>query len=205
MSSQFQPYKIALITPPLRIFSNRSAVFLKLAETLNFFYPAFIPTTRCLQNRRNIMASRKKLKVQNATANSFSSNPTENELNPTVQSKKWPTVPAPLMEMIFNFCYEHGFSKAGHHIRLETQRREKTSDYDQPCSWTNASLGFPSVVEMFNEWQSSHRDSLLMQEKSTARQLVGIKDKVDAISPSADSESDSESSWSSSSSSDSED
>jgi hypothetical protein len=151
------------------------------------------------------MASRKKLKVQNATANSLSSKPTENELNPTVQSKKWPTVPAPLMEMIFNFCYEHGFSKAGHHIRLETQRREKTSDYDQPCSWTNASLGFPSVVEMFNEWQSSHRDSLLMQEKSTARQLVGIKDKVDAISPSADSESDNESSWSSSSSSDSED
>jgi hypothetical protein len=121
------------------------------------------------------------------------------------KSQKWPEVPAPLTELIFNFCYEHGYREAGHHIRVETQKREKTGGYDESCSWTNASENYPSIVEIFNEWQSGHPDIRSSKHKITAEKAVLVNDEIDLDQKDEDVSSSSSSSSSSSNSEDSDD
>ena len=74
------------------------------------------------------------------------------------QKSKWPPVPAPLMDMVFNLLYEHGYSKAGEYVRAETEIREKAGASAIPCSWTQAAKNYPSLVQVFNEWQAQHPD-----------------------------------------------
>jgi SRP40, C-terminal domain len=78
------------------------------------------------------------------------------------------------MDMVFNFTYEYGYSRAGHHIRIETQKREQTGGYTKPCSWTKASFKYPKLVDIFNEWQERHPETQwLPQEEYEAKKAMG--------------------------------
>ena len=69
---------------------------------------------------------------------------------------KYPNSPAPLIELVVKWCKHHGYHRAIHAIRTETQKREATGGYTKPCSWDNASNRYPTLVEMFEEWKKMH-------------------------------------------------
>jgi hypothetical protein len=100
-----------------------------------------------------VMAKPKETKAKKTSKNAESSTTAIQKSKSS--TKMWPAVPPTLMELVFNFCYEHGFSEAAHQIRLETTKREKTKDYDSPVSWTNASQGHPKLVEVFQQWKAT--------------------------------------------------
>lgn len=69
---------------------------------------------------------------------------------------KYPNSPAPLIELVVKWCKEHGYHRAIHAIKTETQKREATGGYTKPCSWDDASSRYPTLVELFDEWKKMH-------------------------------------------------
>lgn len=69
---------------------------------------------------------------------------------------KYPNSPPPLIELVVKWCKQHGYHRAIHAIKTETQKREATGGYTKPCSWDNASNRYPTLVEIFEEWKKMH-------------------------------------------------
>jgi len=69
---------------------------------------------------------------------------------------KYPNSPAPLIELVVKWCKQHGYHRAIHAIKTQTQKWEATGGYTKPCSWDQASNRYPTLVEMFEEWKTLH-------------------------------------------------
>ena len=69
---------------------------------------------------------------------------------------KYPNSPAPLIELVVKWCKQHGYHRAVHAIRTQTEKWESTGGYTKPCSWDKASNRYPTLVEIFEEWKKMH-------------------------------------------------
>ncbi|KAF2431637.1 hypothetical protein EJ08DRAFT_648636 [Tothia fuscella] len=98
---------------------------------------------------------------------------------PEANNGKYPLVPAPLMDLICKFSYDHGYGRAAHCLKTETQKRESTGGFTKPCSWTDAGRKYPSIVKIFEEWQGLHPEIKWLPEEEFKAKVAaeGGKDK----------------------------
>ncbi|KAF2103694.1 hypothetical protein NA57DRAFT_50565 [Rhizodiscina lignyota] len=76
---------------------------------------------------------------------------------PVPKPSKYGTPNRQVMDLVFNFLKQYGYSKACHGIRHETQRREALGGYTKPASWTGRSKGLPGLENMFKQWQKREK------------------------------------------------
>jgi hypothetical protein len=87
-----------------------------------------------------------------------------------------PHSPPALVDLVVKWCQANGYTHAVDTITTESQKRIKGQ-----CSWTDAGKKYPSLLEIFSDWNKMHPDiqeSLLVSEgraKPRAKEVESTK------------------------------
>ena len=103
---------------------------------------------------------------------------------------KTPKAPGSLLELVENFLHEHGYAKAGQELAAEITKREAV---DEMMS-KNASKGYPTLIELFNEWLEGPGKNRKLGDKAATAKKEATAEADQRSSSDSDSSSASESS-----------